>query len=486
MLKNLLILPGGREISSGTAGVGIGSVTLTQTVNAGEELTLGSVCASMLEATLYDGGQLSLACGDEVTLYKLDDAGNRRKIGIFILEKPVRAGKNTYKILGYDRVSLLDRDVSEWLNSLSGWPYTLEQIAYMAAKNCGLDIVGTFHDRTVEKFTARGITARKLIEWVGQATGQLCRANADGVLEFFWYTPSPETTLTVMSRTSADYAVAPIDNVRIALTEDDVGVCYPGSGENTYSVVGNYLLAGQTREQLLAVAQGLYAVLRGVSYTPCTIKALAEQDLQPGHIVKIGDITTYVMTKVQTGQIETLSSTGSYNRSCATAQNETSYKSLSGQVLEVKAEIDGLRVENRKGEEALAKLDLQLGGITAEVARQAEQNGSIQSQLTQLSQTASDISLSVKQIQEGGVTKVENEFGLTIDGSAVTIHRSGSEMENKLDETGMYVNRGDTPMLRANDKGVLATDVTVRNFLIVGDHARFEDYGTGRTACYWR
>ena len=485
MLKNLLVLPDGSALSSGTAGMGIGSLTLTQTVNAGTELTLGSVCASMLEATVYDGGKLSLACGQEVTLYKVDDGGKRTKVGIFILEKPVRAGKNTYKILGYDRVSLLDRDMSGWLAGLSGWPYTIEQIAYMAAKNCGLDMRGTFPNRTVEKFTARGITARKLIEWVGQATGQICRANADGELEFFWYEPSPDTTLTVMSQSVSDYTVAPIDNVRIALTEDDVGVCYPGTGENTYSVVGNFLLAGQTQEQLRTVALGLYAVLHNVSYTPCTVKALAEQDIQPGHIVKIGDITTYIMTKVQTGQLETLTCTGSPNRSCATVQNEASFKSLSGQVLEVKAEIDGLQVENRKGEEALAKLDLQLSGITAEVARQAEQSGSIKSQLTALSQTASDISLSVKEIQDNGVTRVENAFGLTIDGSAVTIHRAGSEMENKLDETGMYVNRGDTPMLRANDKGVLATDVTVRNYLIVGNHARFEDYGSDRTACYW-
>jgi len=39
--------------------------------------------------------------------------------------------------------------------------------------------------------------------------------------------------------------------------------------------------------------------------------------------------------------------------------------------------------------------------------------------------------------------------------------------------------------LQANDKGVVAADVTVRNYLIMGSHARFEDYGAGRTACFW-
>ena len=62
-------------------------------------------------------------------------------------------------------------------------------------------------------------------------------------------------------------------------------------------------------------------------------------------------------------------------------------------------------------------------------------------------------------------------------------------MHNSLDETGMYVRRGDEIMLQANNKGVIATDVQVRNYLIVGDHARFENYSNGtdskRTACFW-
>ena len=62
-------------------------------------------------------------------------------------------------------------------------------------------------------------------------------------------------------------------------------------------------------------------------------------------------------------------------------------------------------------------------------------------------------------------------------------------MENTLDNTGMYVKRSDDVMLQANADGVIATDVSVRNYLIVGNHARFEDYSDGtdnaRTACFW-
>ena len=105
--------------------------------------------------------------------------------------------------------------------------------------------------------------------------------------------------------------------------------------------------------------------------------------------------------------------------------------------------------------------------------------------MTQIEQSADQIALSVQQIVDNGVSKVTTEFGLTVDGSCVDIHRSGTEMHNSLDETGMYVKRGNEVMLQANKDGVVATDVTIRNYLIVGSNARFEDYGTNRTACFY-
>ena len=43
--------------------------------------------------------------------------------------------------------------------------------------------------------------------------------------------------------------------------------------------------------------------------------------------------------------------------------------------------------------------------------------------------------------------------------------------------------------LQANNEGVVATDVKVRNYLIIGKHARFENYSDGvdsqRTACFF-
>ena len=100
------MLPDGTELSSGVGTVNaIQSVTLKECVNGAQELTLGSVCANSVDVkVITPAGGLSVAAGDEITVYKLDEAGTRRCIGLFTIEKPTRPSANTMKITGYDRV----------------------------------------------------------------------------------------------------------------------------------------------------------------------------------------------------------------------------------------------------------------------------------------------------------------------------------------------------------------------------------------------
>ena len=98
--------------------------------------------------------------------------------------------------------------------------------------------------------------------------------------------------------------------------------------------------------------------------------------------------------------------------------------------------------------------------------------------------------ISVEQIQGEGVDKLKTGMGYTFDDAGLNIHKTDSEITNRLNETGMQVLRNagtetEAVMLQADAKGVIATDVTVRNYLVIGTHARLEDYGSGRTACFY-
>ena len=97
MLRNLIVLPDGTEIFSGNgAQHTIQSATITSCANSGTELTLGSVCSDALEVKFFTPrGNLNIAHSTEVALYKVDDAGERTKVGLFTLSAPKRPSRNT-------------------------------------------------------------------------------------------------------------------------------------------------------------------------------------------------------------------------------------------------------------------------------------------------------------------------------------------------------------------------------------------------------
>ena len=134
-------------------------------------------------------------------------------------------------------------------------------------------------------------------------------------------------------------------------------------------------------------------------------------------------------------------------------------------------------------------LSIDVNGISTQVERQAGDIDSLYGQMSSIQQTADNVSIQVKNIIENGVDKVTTGTGYTFKDDGPHIQKSGEEIDNSIDNTGMYVKRGDEVMLQANKDGVTATDVTVRNYLIIGSHARFEDYSDGtdgnRTACFY-
>lgn len=503
MQKTVLIRGDGTLISSGAEETAaIASLKLTQTVNSGTELTLGSVCAAMAELSIL--GQVSIPAGEEITLCREED-GKRKTLGIFITEKPVRTAGGM-KVTAFDRVSLLDRDLTQWLAGLTQWPYRLSEFVKLVCQACTVELAegelpnGEYN---VEKFSAKGITGRKLLQWAAQIAGRFCRATPEGKLEFAWYTPKARVILPggtdgcfyySGSLQLSDYQVEPVQKVQLQATDTDIGSLWPADvaeAVNTYAITGNYLLTASKADSLKPIAQTLYEQLSGVTYTPCKLRLPAACGVETGDVITVADMagkhyTVYVMKKVLSGQSDTVECTGSKNRSVATAVNELSLQALSGKVTELSLTVEGVKAENRDASGNLARVSLALGGIEAQVASQQDGISGIRESLTQLRQEAGQLRLAVQSVENDGVSRVETETGYRFDQNGLSISRSGSSMENLLDDTGMYVNRAGSLVLRANDEGVAAVDVTVKNYLIMGEHARFEDYaGDTRTACFW-
>lgn len=524
MLRHLIVLPDGTEICSGTAGAAVMAVQLTRAVNEEALLTPGAAVAACLQLSLL--GELPLRAGDSL---QLRNAQNRQLLGIFIAQEPVRSGRLT-KVTAYDRLILLDRQVGGLLQTLP-FPMGMGELARRTCEFCGLALASEDFPNSefsVPRPLGDGITGRQLLRWIAQAAGCFCRATAEGTVELAWYGetdlevgPEQYSVLSGVLRCGGSYdagslacggtveagvltlpprryalsgglqletaPTVPIDRVQLRQTDTDVGCIYPDApGENTLVLQGNPLLAAESAESLLPIAQALYARFAGCSYTPGLLKLPTTEGLEPGQCLRVWDSAgtahrLFVMQLDRSAAGDTVTCTGSYSRESATVVNNRTYRDLQGRVLQLRTDVEGIRAENRDDRGRLAALTLDVEGISGTVQGQV---GQLQ-RLTSLEQTAQGLALSVQRLETDGSAKLKTAMGYSFDDRGLRIARSGSAMENLLDSTGMRVTRSGQPILQADHRGVEAVDVTVGNYLIVGSHARLEDYPGGRTACFW-
>ena len=103
--------------------------------------------------------------------------------------------------------------------------------------------------------------------------------------------------------------------------------------------------------------------------------------------------------------------------------------------------------------------------------------------------TAEEVITTVKtELTENGTTKVNTMIG-KFDDEGLTIDKLEAPTKTQVSENGMTVYRKDETedrvVLTANSNGVDAENLHATTYLIVGKNSRFEDYGNGRTGCFW-
>ncbi len=403
MLKNLIVKSDGTEIDSSL----ILSCTLTQTLNSGQEFTIGSACTDEIEVEYLAQDDNLIAKGDVLTLYWVNDSGTKTKVGIYYCEKPNYQGlmreisgtSAVYKVVAYDTMSKLDADFSGWLRANQAqFPKTIWQLVQLACQRAGvalasssLPINGSY---SVQAFYADDLTCRQIISWAAEAAGCYAHMNADGRLQFLTYTDkrstakitpdgaSNSTAYYADSLSYEDYAVKAIEKVQIRQSDSDVGVIYPDSttATNTYAVQGNLLLTTGTEANLKTVAQNLYNALKNVTYTPCKVSVPSSSGLACGQIVHVKDargreFDTYLMSATISSGKASFESVGSASRESSSAVNSQSYKNLTGKMLEIKTSVDGLEVKASDLTGKYTDLKATVDGLSSEVKKDTKITG---------------------------------------------------------------------------------------------------------------
>lgn len=474
MFQDKFVLADGTALQSNIVGV-----DWTTSSNSDSDIAPGSVCASAVEIEFWvnSDSALSVTQGTVLTYYKVYKADNdldmETKIGVFTCDKPEKTGSNKYKVMAYDNVTLLDVDVSEWLNSLT-FPITIKGFATALAAKCGLELANEPRlnkDYQVQKFTGSGIKARDLMKMVCSASGCFCNADANGKLLFDWYKKndrviiSPKKSINeksfrlfdVVKRslqdnahralisaksykyapdgipyfanqlTFSDFVVKAIDKVQVRQSDDDVGVVYPADEQGTNALViqGNQLLSTTSDAALRPYVKNLYDGLNNITYVPCSnIQTPETLEIKVGDIVTVSDgkneFDTWITSVKHSGGKCTFESVGNANRNTTTAVNNVKYNSKQ-RILKISATVDGL---------------------TVKAEQTAQDISGLSSQYTKLKQTFDKFEVTA--VTDGNV---RSKFAL--DSSSVAI------------ESGTITFKGDT-LVVDSDNFKLAQDGTVR------------------------
>ena len=500
MLAHKLTLPDGTVLDAGT----ICSVQLTRQVSDQDDLAPGAACAAcaVIELWAPENG-LTITPGTQLILTCIDtDTGTETRAGIFLAETPEKVSANVIRVTAYDRMTLLDRDLSPWLRQQQdAFPMTLTALVREVCGQCGVPLAdGTLDglpngSYPVQAFYTDDLTGRQLIQWAAQAFCRFARMTPDGSLEFAWYTESalqgigpgsgtawaalnlagqvytcadgsvwtfgqPRAGYLSGSLSHEDYETAPVDKVQIKQSTDDVGVLYPPeeTGTNALVLSGNLLLTAASAEALRPVAQAIYEQMQGLVYTPATVDIQAAEEIPaPGTILTLIDaygraMRFPVMEQTISGQAVTLEATGNARRDATTAVNRQKYTNLQGKLLEISASVDGLKVTAKDLTGQYTELSQTVDSITLT----AETNGDT----SKLVLSANGIELSSANITfDGMVTyKALSTPGATvINGSNVFTGKVGSEAGNTvydLDAGTIRTGRSNSNRVNIDDRGI--------------------------------
>ena len=485
MLQPILTLPSGTELRGGQAGSAVENLTLHTAVNAGQEFAIGSAYSDYIEAEIWadPGGSLQITAGDVLTYYRLDDAGNRTKVGIFYAEKPTRTKRNSYKVTAYDTMSKLDADFSGWLRANQAqFPKTIWQLVQLACQRAGVTLAGISlpinGSHSVQAFYADDLTCRQIISWAAEAAGCYAHMNADGKLQFLTYTDKRSTakiTPDGVSNSTAyyadslsyeDYTVKAIEKVQIRQSDSDVGVIYPDSttATNTYAVQGNLLLTTGTEANLKTVAQNLYNVLKSVTYTPCKVAVSSGSGLACGQIVHVKDargreFDTYLMSATISSGKASFESVGSASRESSSAVNSQSYKNLTGKMLEIKTSVDGLTVTASELSGNYSELKQTVDGLSAEVKKDTKITG------------GGNLILGSESFKNATYVGIDSSVVYGDDGSA-TITNANTCRGFKFNTVGAHITEGVTICMSVMYKLISGTDALRMGIAFKGDNGQ--------------
>ena len=172
--------------------------------------------------------------------------------------------------------------------------------------------------------------------------------------------------------------------------------------------------------------------------------------------------------------------------------DDTKANEVNGQLQVIKGSVltieESLDYYSREIENTTTVLNGKIDSLEDQSQINADNVELVKQQLSQVQQTAEELSINITNITQNGVNKVVTSTGFVFDESGLNISKEGQEMSSLLDNDGLVVKSYDTEVLTVRSEGVNTENLTVRTYLTTGRHRieKFTDEdGNLCTGFFW-
>lgn len=402
-----------------------GGVTFQQEIITGNDFVYGVVAAASIKFSIDNTNNEAETYIDQAFDWYCEMSGETDYAykGTYTVTDITKNGKKA-TLTAYDCIKKLDTSADAWVSTLK-YPITLANMLSSMGNKLGLSITALTNtyrgNYTVyNNFMTRNITYRQILEYIAQIANVNFMADISGQKDII-YKRYTETATTIdnskyVKLTLSDYTTEPIDKVQIQSTFDDIGYVV-GTGNNAYVITENPLFfTNEKQSTITSIASSLLAELKTITYTPMKFSTLKDFDINCGDIIKVNNISCYIMKKSIKPSGCEFECVGNKRRDTQKTEVNSAITALNNKTNELIRTVDETK-------STLTEVKGSMQTITDEQGNIKEQIATLTTNVSEVQQTANGLTSTVSSVQ----TTLNN-----LDGEVTTLKTKQSTIEQNV------------------------------------------------------
>lgn len=262
-------------------------ITIDETVNPDDSITLGSVASSKLDITIYNKSGTKYTDAKVYPEIGLDVDGEMvyLQLGEFTVDD-VEKNKDRINLTCFDNMIKLEKSYESNLN----YPTSLNQVALEIAQMAGVTLVSTLPNTFVDEI--KGYTLRQAIGFVASFVGGFAKFNRNGDLVITSFVETDETI------TADNYIDLQTPENAFSVGKIACKVSNDNGDTELVAGIGGTGITFENPIMTQSQLNSLFNDLKTLSFMPFDMEWQGNPMLSAGHKVKITDINNQVYTSL--------------------------------------------------------------------------------------------------------------------------------------------------------------------------------------------